>query len=77
MSTISLQIDSLDDAILPEYMMASAYSLGESQILKQTPQIVKSDVGIRATAENPLQKLVVSAHCVLCLNLLAGQMGGN
>ena len=49
MAVVALQIDSLGDAFPSEYVMASSYPLGESQIPKQTTQIVEADIGIRAT----------------------------
>ena len=61
-AVVALQIDSLGNAILPEYMVASLHSLGEPQIPEQTTQVVEADAGVRATAEDPLQKLLVSAH---------------
>ena len=62
MAIVALQVDSLSDAILPEYMVASLHSLDEAQISEQSTQVVKADIRIRPTAENPLQKLLMLAH---------------
>ena len=61
MAAVALQIDSLGDAFPSEYVMASSYPLGESQITKQTTQIVEADIGIRATPENSLTDAVLAA----------------
>ena len=62
MAIVALKIDFLSDAFPPEYVMASSYPLGEPEIPEQTTQVVEANTRIRATAENPLQKLLVSAH---------------
>ena len=59
---VVLQSDSLGDAVPSEYVMASPYPLCETQTPEQTTQAIEADIGIRATTENPLQKLLVSAH---------------
>ena len=56
MAVVALQIDSLGDAFPSEYVMASSYPLGESQIPKQTTQTVEADIGIRQEFF-PLSKL--------------------
>ena len=46
MAIVALQIDSLGNVSPSEYVMASSYPLGESQIPEQTAQVVEADTGI-------------------------------
>ena len=51
MAVVALQVDSLGNVFPSEYVMASSYPLGESQIPKQTAQVVEADIGIRSTPD--------------------------
>ena len=50
--TIPLQINQFRHARLFEYMMASARSYLESQIIQQATQIIKLDIIIRQSSQN-------------------------
>lgn len=54
-SLVALQVELLDNAIPPEYMVTSPHPLRKAQNSQQAAKIVEADTRIRATAEHPLQ----------------------
>jgi hypothetical protein len=52
MAIITLQVDFLGNPWLSEDVMASAYTLLESQVPKQSTQFIEADVCIRSASQD-------------------------
>ena len=48
-----MKVQDLGDIRLGEDMMAAFDTFGEAEIHKESPQIVKADIGVRSALENP------------------------
>ena len=62
MAIVALQVHSLGDALLPEYVMTPSYPLSESQVPQQAAQFIEAEVRIRATVEDSLQERAAGVH---------------
>ncbi|MCE2467828.1 MAG: hypothetical protein J4G06_07355 [Caldilineaceae bacterium] len=51
MTSITLQIDSVQDIGIPEDVMTAANPLDESELQKQVPQVIEADIRVRTTTE--------------------------
>ena len=62
MVCIALQGYPFGHTHIPEYVMTPSYPLHEPKTLKQGTQLVETDICIRTTTENPLQKLFMATQ---------------
>lgn len=62
LASVTLQIDFLRNALLPEDMLAASYTLCKSSVSQQATQLVKADICIRLALKNLLQELFVLTY---------------
>jgi len=52
---VALQVYQLAHAVSPEDVMTSTYSLIKAQVQQQLPQVVETNIRVRASAQNSPQ----------------------
>ena len=62
MAIIPLQVDFLSNSWLSEDVMASAYTLLESQVPKQLTQFIEADICIRSASQDSQQELIILTY---------------